>query len=254
MSKRVNEDFMEKQNKAARVNGRSEETNMTNVMSKDEVLATVQSLDLSIVFRQLRSLSQQLKGVNIERLVQEYRRFLAVKVIYRDTGIPTDLSPSAVVDLVWHTHINNPGHYLDICNKLGVKIIDHDPEAARHQDSVRKRRLEKTKILYELVYNQKAPEEYWGLTYTTASAANPRGAESPKKIFVKTVTGRTITCNVEHSDTIKNLRDKIKERDGIPPDQQLLIFGGKKLLDDRYNLSNIPNGSTIHLIFKLSGC
>ena len=91
-------------------------------------------------------------------------RFLALKVIYQDTGIPTDLSPSALVDLVWHTHISNPGHYLDTCNKLGVKIIDHDPEAARHQDSVRKGRLDKTKILYELVYNQKAPEEYWGLT------------------------------------------------------------------------------------------
>ena len=157
MSKRVNEDLIEpeKQAKAACVN-----------RGKDEVLATVQSLDLSILVRQLRRLSEQLKGVNIEKLVQEYRRFLAVKVIYRDTGIPTDLSPSALVDLVWHTHISNPGHYLDTCSKLGVKIIDHDPEAARHQDSVRKRRLEKTKILYELVYNQKAPEKYWGLTAT----------------------------------------------------------------------------------------
>ena len=63
--------------------------------------------------------------------------FLALKVLYKDTDTPADLSPSALVDLVWHTHMNNPSHYLDSCHKLGVGIIDHDPEAANDQDGVR---------------------------------------------------------------------------------------------------------------------
>ncbi|XP_051119348.1 ubiquitin-NEDD8-like protein RUB2 [Andrographis paniculata] len=80
------------------------------------------------------------------------------------------------------------------------------------------------------------------------------GLRGGTMIKVKTLTGKEIEIDIEPTDTIDRIKERVEEKEGIPPVQQRLIYAGKQLADDKTAKDyNIEGGSVLHLVLALRG-
>ena len=87
-----------------------------------------------------------------------------------------------------------------------------------------------------------------------ARRCSPQRRRSARQIKVKTLTGKEIEIDIESDDTISRIKERVEEKEGIPPPQQRLIFGGKQMADDKHASEyNIEGGSVLHLVLALRG-
>ena len=168
----------------------------------------------------------------------EYRKFMIMKWSIKDyEGKSTKLSPSPIVDLVWHTHILFTQDYYNFCKKCFKNLamrktfyfVHHNPDG--EFDSSKFERTMNTILLYMAMFKCDVPNSWFTDEFSNSLLNDNIQNEDVYLIFVKGLDGKTSTFRVTKSLSIFDLKLRIQAKLKVPLLQQRLVFAGCQLED-----------------------
>jgi len=175
--------------------------------------------------------------VKAASIYKEYCRFIELKITMGDYDA-LKLSPSPLVDSMWHLHILDTRRYSDMCSTL-PSFIHHNPDGGNDPEA-RRKRYENTLLAYRARFGKDATSTIW---------PSDLYMEDVRIIlFVETCDGKKITIVAGHLWSIGEIKSAIQKSEGIPINNQRLVFDGEYLHDSRVlRECNVKNGSTLRL-------
>jgi Ubiquitin family len=208
------------------------------------------------------------------KVFREYSRFIELKLVTEDFDA-TLLSPSPIVDAMWHLHILDTKKYSDMCSTF-PSFIHHDPDGGIDTEA-RRKRYESTLLAYRARFGETPPHGIWPENlhrneivvsqmthcqdptwYHTANVAPTHTQFSFGTIYAEDLNGpHTLTFrNINFQTcTVYGLMERIQKVNGIPPEECWLIYAGKQLKRPRMlSEYNFQDGCTFHIMERLRGC
>ena len=200
-------------------------------------------------------------------------RFLPPKVSLNKTPVNQKNTQSDSVSKFYGASHHNNQIYPNRFSRKGKWVVAKPPsgKTLRRKENGRLLTLERHKARYVKAVKLSEDDEL-GFNDLASDSESPKPSQAPRRefailrqqpilledddiqIFVKTLVGSTVVLRVETSDTVMHIKELLLERQGVPVEQQRLIYGGKQLDDDRILEDyNIQQESTIHLALRLLG-
>ena len=141
------------------------------------------------VFQEVGDFLDEIPPSLRKKAVVEYKKFLHLKNLTRDTKIPAKLSPSELIDQVWHIHLMRPCMYEKFCKSIFGETIDHDLAGSKSGKNEKFKRLERTKILYRKVFNDNPDGNIWNENGVRKipSKLNPNQTKNTRKVTTHSV-------------------------------------------------------------------